>query len=55
MEFCYGRGSRNEETHLAAHTWPTLDSVLLVINEEPIVSRLLDELAVLDASSQQGF
>lgn len=39
----------------AAYTWPTLDSVLLVINEEPIVSRLLDELAVLDASSQQGF
>ncbi|MCD8275799.1 MAG: hypothetical protein LUC96_12625 [Alistipes sp.] len=50
-----GRGSRDGEPHLGSHTWPTLNSALLVIVGEPIASRLLDKLTTLDAASpQQG-
>lgn len=50
-----GRGSEDGEPHYGSHTWPAMNSSLLIITEEEKVEPLLASLRVLDDEApQQG-
>lgn len=50
-----GRGSEDGEPHYGNHTWPSMNSSLLIIMEDEKVSELMASLKVLnDDAPQQG-
>ena len=50
-----GSGSRGGEPHLGTHTWPALNSAMLVMAEDTTATQLMQRLKKLDERSpQQG-
>ena len=50
-----GRGSNDGEPHYGTHTWPTLNSAMLIFLPDDKVESLLKEIHLLDESApQQG-
>lgn len=50
-----GSGSRGGEPHLGTHTWPALNSAMLVMAEDTTAAQLMQRLKKLDERSpQQG-
>ena len=51
-----GCGSRGGEPHLGTHTWPALNSAMLVMAEDTTATQLMQRLKKLaERSPQQGF
>lgn len=48
-----GRGSYSGDPHYGTHTWPTLNSAMLVILPEARVELLLSELRKLDQRAER--
>ncbi|MCH5331060.1 MAG: hypothetical protein J1E33_01480 [Alistipes sp.] len=46
-----GCGMTDGEPHLGDHAWPTLNSSLIAMAEEPAASRFLDAVRQLDADN----
>lgn len=50
-----GRGSDNGEPHMGSHTWPSMNSSILVILPEEKTDSLLHEIKEIEkGASQQG-
>jgi hypothetical protein len=50
-----GRGSVDGEPHYGTHTWPSMNTSMLIFMDDAGVAPLLEELRKLDASApQQG-
>lgn len=48
-----GRGSKSGEPHLGSHTWPSMNSALLIVMPDERVEPLLERLRKLDSETQQ--
>jgi nitrogen regulatory protein PII len=48
-----GRGSHAGEPHFGTHTWPAMNSAILVITEDERVEPLLASLKKLDSKAEQ--
>jgi hypothetical protein len=50
-----GRGSESGEPHYATHTWPSMNTSLLIIMEDEKVPDLIASLKVIDSEApEQG-
>ena len=49
----HGRGTHTGDPHFGTHTWPALNSAILVITEDEQVEPLLASLKKLDAKAEQ--
>lgn len=48
-----GRGSENGEPHFGTHTWPSMNSALLLVMPDERVEPLLERLRKLDNETEQ--
>ena len=52
-ESVIGRGSVNGEPHYGTHAWPALNTAILTVVDNAKVKPILDDLRVLDATSDR--
>ena len=52
-ESIIGRGSVNGESHYGTHAWPSLNTAIITIVEDEKVKPILDDLRVLDGTSER--
>lgn len=47
-----GAGSKNGEPHLGTHTWPTMNSGIITVINDEIVSKLLEKVEKINSIAE---